>query len=341
MKPRGNDLKNSLYRAGVVGDLTISQWAGTTKLTPADLGLDRLPEEGELIRLGKKMLVHKDSLQKVRAFIFEAQTHLYDNSFQFPFGSTQFIPYPKLPGLIEKMEKCRKGFEEEVDNFLKEYDRIREEVLAEYAGFFERILRTRNNMTESEIQFQKRRLLELTEEKFPSVSALKRKFRFQFSVFEVNLPEFSNLSGEEALDKARLNVELENEYRQRVLQKVDGFLEEVVKNLKNLALDTIEYLRKRIEGGKVNGKTVKAFIHYADTFKEMDFVGFEVGVKIDDVRRKLSDMDKKDLSDEEFQKSLMAEVEKIKDDITHTDVDRVLGKFKRHIEINEEDEETK
>jgi hypothetical protein len=34
----------------------------------------------------------------------------------------------------------------------------------------------------------------------------------------------------------------------------------------------------------------------------------------------------------------MVEVEKIKDDITHTDIDRVLGKFKRHIEINEEEE---
>jgi hypothetical protein len=334
-----NGLKDSLYKAGVVADLTISDWQGTTKLTPEDLGLTSLPEEGELIRLGKKLLLHKDSLQKVRAFKFEAQTFLYDNSFQFPFGATQFVPYLKLSAMIEKMEKCKAGFEGAVEEFLKEYDRIREEVLAEYGVFFERILRERNHITESEIQFEKERLLRETEKKYPSVSELRRKFRFQFSVFEVNLPDFKDLTSEEALDKARLNVELENEYRQRVLDKIDGFLDEVHGNLKQLALDTVEYLKKRVEGGRLNIKTVKAFMHYADTFKEMDFVGFDVSTKIDDVRKKLADLSKEDLNDEEFQKKLLADVEAIKDDITHTDKDRVLGKFKRHIEMEEEEVE--
>ncbi len=332
-----NGLKGSLYRAGVVADLTISDWQGTTKLTPADLGLEHLPEEDILIRLGKKLLLHKDSLQKVRAFKFEAQSFLYDNSFQFPFGSTQFVPFSKLSLMMEKMEKCKNGFEEEVDAFLKDYDRIREEVLAEFEDFFIRILRQRNHITEAEIMFEKERLLQKTREKYPSVSELRRKFRFQFSIFEVNLPDFTEVSSEEALDKARLNQELENEYRQRAMEKIDGFLDEVVRSLELLALDTIEYLRKRIEGGKLSIKTVKAFVHYATTFKEMDFVGFDISTKIDDIQRKLTDMSNEALSDQKFQAKILEEIEAIKDDITHTDKDRILGKFKRHIEMEEEE----
>lgn len=338
MKHR-NGLKTSLYQAGVVADLTVSKWSEQTKLTPEDLGLEKFNvEEKELIRLGKKVLLHKGHLAKVRSCVWEAQTALYDNSFKFPFGATQFVPYAKLPKLMEIMERCKKNFYDEVEAFIPLYGQARAEVLAEYDVFFEKILRQRNGMTEEELQFMKRKLLQNLEGKYPSESELRDKFKFEFSVFEVSLPEFKGISDAEAIDKARLNAEMEQQYRKMVMEKIDRFVYDVIQQLRQLALDTVAYLKKRIEGGQVNLKTVKAFEHYARTFKDMDFVGFDVQDKINQIQHTLTQtaLDKEALNDEEFQKKLVAMVDEIHEEVTHTDIDKVLGKFKRRIEMEDE-----
>lgn len=319
----------NLYRTGVVADLTFSRWGAKTKLSEEDLGLKDVPEW--LIQLGAKRLIPQDKMAKIDSAIAEARGFLAHNSFTFPFGNVVFIPYTRLQKVVEKMHKCEKEFFSGVEEFLAEYGGIREERLKEFDAAFEKILKQRNGSTQETVVQEKKRLLQKLVEKYPSLPELRKKFGFDFVLFEVNTPEFDSISSEEAVDKARLTQEMEEMYRKRVAQKLDLFLEDVISQLKAMILEIVEKLKSRIEKDTVSMASVTSYKKFAEAFRGLDFVDTNIDQAISQLEDKLDKASKSDLDDEKFKAKLAEELDGIKKLADNIDISKVLGKFKRRI----------
>lgn len=325
-------IKFDLYKTGVVADLSFSIWGAKTKLGEDDLGLKDIPTDK--ISLGHKRLIKKTSLSQISAAYNEAYLFFRRNSFEFPFGCARFIPYPMLKMVVEHETLCEKTFYEEVENFLIEYSENRIKMLEEYDKVFADILKQRN-LTSYEISKQKGALLSRLEEKYPSVTELRKKFRFEFVIFEVSSPEFNSLETEDALSRAKKLEDLQILYKEKVSKKLDVFLEDVVASLKTKVLEVVSKLNERLEKGSVSMATVKAFQRFAETFRAMDFVDLGVDAAIASLELTLKDIQKNDLDNEKFKEALAKELENIKVAASAVDDNKVLGRFKRNLRVIE------
>ena len=322
-----------LYKTGVVADLTFSRWGAKTKLKEEDLGLKDIPEN--LIHLGGKKLIPKDKLAKIDSAISEARVFVAHNSFLFPFGDVVFIPYARLPKVVEKVNKCEKDFWEGVEEFYGEYGEIREKMMVEYDKAFDKILRQRTGMTADLISNEKQKLLDRLAEKYPPLSELKKKFGFEFVLFEIKTPDFESISSEEALDKVRITREIEDSYKKLIEKKLDQFLEGVVDKLKTMVLDMVEKLKYRIEKETISMASVKSFRKFADAFRSLDFVDTNIDQAISQLEEKLDKVEKSDLDDEQFRDKLNVDLDGIKKLTENIDFSKVLGRFKRKIRAEE------
>jgi hypothetical protein len=320
-----------LYKTGVVADLSFSVWGAWAKLRQDDLGLENVPQE--IISLGHKKLAKKESLKEIDTVVHKSRNYFKGNSFAFPFGGARFIPYARLQKVAAKMQEAEKVFNEKVETFLAEYPNIQTQMLMEYAEAFESMLRKANNRTEGEIQTQKDVLLNRIREKYPTQSELRRRFAFDFVIFEVTDPEFKSVSSEKALQKANKLDTLEKSYREKVSTRLDGFIEEVVASLKKMALDIVAKMKDRLDKDTVKMSTLRSFKKFAETFREMDFVDVNIDNVLKSLEGKLKDVDKSQLNDEKFKESLGKELEAIKAAADSIDYDKTMGRFKRMLRV--------
>lgn len=322
-------IKWNIYKSGIVVDLTISQWGAWAKLRSEDLGIKEVPE---LIHLGHKELMKKEHLAKINSVISRAWSFLYSNSFMFPFGNARFIPFTLVDKVVEKMRDLKKEFEEAVESFVSEFTARRDEMLLEYRTVFTKLLsQTRNGYNPESISMAVDNLVNKIDAKYPNVHQLQAKFDFDFVIFEVSVPTFEDTSDEDALDKARINVELAGVYKRKVSERIDTFLEDAVSRLKGMIFQTTNHMRKRLEAGNLNQKTIKSFVRFADSFKQLDFVGMDLDRQLDAFKKKISEAEKSELSDEQFKSQLQSEIDDIRKRAVDTDISDILGKYKRRI----------
>lgn len=340
-----------LYSHGVAADLTISFWGNYVQLTPEDIGLDKallnvemkdLPDQviwSEFLSLGRKRLIKKKDLSKISKIKSAAWYLLKTSAFPFPFGNSYFIPNNVLANVLSEMEKLEGKFYEAVENFLLVYDALRKTMIVEYEEVFEKILRSRANISEQELLGTKHNLVSKLETKYPSASVLRGKFHFDFVVYEVGSADLQPLTKEDA--KAHLKIEilnkdLEEKYKQKMHDRVDNFLDGVVAQLKEMVLDVTKKLLIRLNGEDgVSMKSINAFKRFVDEFKSLDFVGWDVESKLTELQKKLGNIGKDELMDEDFQKSLAKDLEDIRTFVGSVEKDKVLGKFKRMIQVEE------
>jgi len=315
-----------LYKSGCVVDLSIGTWLASTRLDPKDLGLkaSSTTHRDTLIWLGRKRLVRKGDMKSIRKVKNRATLHLYSNSFAFPFGQCQFVTFKKLDKMIEIMNECEHDFWVEVDAFLENYDRIRSEVLLEYADLFMKILKEHNGMTDEEMEKERDRLVANLNTKYPLKTEIRGKFRFDFVVFEVASPKFKSLTMRGAKDAAKTD----EIFRERLEMKVDGFLDGVMGQLKGMAVEMVDYMGKRLDSNKVNFKTVGAFQRYVETFKEMNFSGWDIQSRMEELSHKLAGLDADAMKDSLVKRTLSDAVAELKKEIVGTTNDEILDGYR-------------
>jgi hypothetical protein len=328
-----------IYKAGVACDLTIHWYKGMIKLNPEDLGFEEFPET-EMISLGRKKLILKKHIKHIYSIDLKARAFLKNNGFIFPIGQTWFVPYSRLEAVLDEMAMCKKEFGEEVDIFVSNYGTVRNEMIEEYRRIFTKILQEHHKLEGEKLDFEVGRLLNRLVTRFPSESALRSKFRFEFLIFEIGTPEFKPLEEGVAIDKAKLNRELESEYRDKVRTKIDGFLADVVAQLKGMVLDITGSMITQLEKGTLNKNTIKGFKNFADTFKQLDFVDMDIDTQLRELQSRLDMASRDDLKNEDFKARLRLDIDNVSDMARNINVSKILGKFRRMITIGggEDDE---
>jgi len=324
---KNESMNFDLYKAGVVADLSFSIWGAATQLKAEDLGLENIPKDK--ISLGHKRLSKKERLESIWSIRQKACNVLIQNSFSFPFGSARFVPYARLQDTVEKIRLFEEDFYFEVRKFLEGYEQDRSQMLDEYEGMFEEILSKK--YSGEILQRKKEIVLSKLRDKFPLKEDLGKKFKFELDLFEVTSPEFSKLGTDAALGKA----EMENLYREKVSQKLDLFLEEVVSRLKYMVLKSVKNMKERTEKDCLSMKTINSFKKFAESFKSMDFVDTEIIQHISQLEEKLDSVSKSDLSNESFKDALNLEIKSLEESVMSVDMDKVLGRFKRNLRVTQ------
>jgi hypothetical protein len=329
--PKGlNEAKFNIYKTGVIVDLDIHQWGARTKLRPEDLGLDSVPE---LIKLGHKELMKPEYLKKIRSILIKTERWVLDpaHTYAFPFGNARFVPAALIEDMVKFFTDAEKELKDVLEEFLeKDYDNMKAKMLTEYREVFTKMLAEsgKGNLDpEREID----KLISRIEAKYPSKNDLRNRFGIDFTMFEISLPEFKETDGAGAMEKVYLNME----YHKKASEKIDGFLDTVIMTLKNRVLEITEHMKGRLAQGNLNQMQIKSFVKFANEFKKQDFIGTDLDKTLDAFKEKLSNADKEDLSNEEFNNKLKADLDVIENEVVNSDKSKILDRYLRRIEVGE------
>jgi hypothetical protein len=324
-----DSMRWNIYKVGVVMDLTISTWGARAKLNPEDLGFTDVPE---IVKLGHKELMQKERLAKINTIVSQAWAYIYNHSFAFPFGDARFVSTNLIDEVVARMNEFKEQFDEAVKEFIDNYEQYRNEMIEKWRTAFEDILTQQIGFSS---HIKKEGLLRTLINKYPTSQQLWGKFGFDLSIFEISTPEFTNISKRDALTKTE-QAPVEAIYAKKISEKLDTFLDDVVTRLRGMVLQTIGHVKEMNDAGNLGGRTIKSFLKFAESFRKMDFVGFDVDKQLDELSKKLVGAEKADFGSEDFKKELQSNLDEIKEKVVNSDV--ILGRFKRNIEQETEDE---
>jgi hypothetical protein len=321
----------NIFTEGVLVHLHIRKWSGTVGLNPQDLGLD--PKSiSEDFFLGKKYIIPKEEVNKIRAAELAARRALEYRSFQFPTGNTRFVPKGVLGELQEDLEQCRDRFWELQEDLASRFSQL----LQSSGAKFREAVETGWENTQKTVPREEyvNLCMQQARAAIPhSLQELKEKYHFSYSVFTVTIPNGSGVEVES------VNLEMMQQYRETAGAQLDEFLNEVVGDLRKQTYKVCSNVAGLISEGKaiteVSLNTLREFI---DKFRKLNFTRDEtIGNQLEALKADYLDTyGAKDIRTaeevrEEFQMALSAVVEKA---VETNDISNITGKVKRQLELD-------
>ena len=240
----------SLFKLGSLVNLRISAWSARKMMTPTDMsrmGIDIKDLPVEIVNLGRKMLVPIDAIKRISKIEQKARTFLARWSVQFGPASCFFVPITKLPDVEAQLSEMKKEFEQEVDDFIANFDKMRSTMEEKYADFWEKCLKAH----------------------YPaSAQLLRNKFGFGWHQFRINLPETSETNAQ------ALAQEMQESVSEFVKNYISSMREEVIKFCELMdARVNGKVFRDEEEVKKLTGKSVSSFSNFVKRFQTMNIFG--------------------------------------------------------------------
>jgi len=295
------------FEGMVAIQLNVRFWPGQAKLKPQDLGLK--PEEvPEIFYLGNKKLYPQEIRQRFGQISNRARTFLNDHSYPFVMEYVRAIPKRNLAKVVERLEELKAEFMAEAQNFLAEYDAIREDWRQRYPDIWEHLA-----------------------PHYPPRDYLKRRFDFFWTVFEIKGAEVQEGSAPEIVEAyERARAELQARYEEMV--------EEAVVYLRKKVLEVVNNLSSRLKEGRiVRNDTLESVRRVEAWFKDLNIFGdVQVEEALTQLRAALNGTDYEALKDNEALKQQLAG---LADQVAAAagnldDVSVISGNYKRLIDLN-------
>lgn len=306
----------SLFLDGVLISKRVSFWRGRRPLTAKDLNLEE-SEVPEIYSLGSKLVIPREALARFERIEARAAYLLDQFTFPFPTGNARFIPYTVLPEVLEELKKLQAEFFERLTSFLARYDEYRQEIIERFP------------------QAQ-----EALERGYENADALRKRYHFEWLLYEVKLPRSIRYQAIEERD-ARADADArrlalataEEEYKQAFQAQMDEFLGNSVGALREAVGSAAITLSEKITKGEVvTQPALDSLRKTIDRFRTLNFVGDN------DVEAKLAELeamipsDRKLLKDnEEVRESFAAALNTVTETLVKSDVSEVTGEYKRRM----------
>lgn len=307
-----------LFQNGKLVQVHVSQWSMTYALSDTDLKLEEAPPQ--FATLGKKKLMPDEVRLKFKRLEASARSFLSTNSFKFPIADAHFVPHKKVIEVVLQLNKFREEFYKEVDAFLTNYEKYKQEFL--------------NSFPEHRTSL---------EPFYPPVADLRAKFSFSVDVYETAVPSaLKSLKMEDLVaqniaveaSQKKFEAQMQAQYQESVRQ-MENFVREANIALRTKVVETFQTVADKIRNKEVvtatNVKSLRNIIHQ---FDDLDFFDDN------EVQAKLAEV-----------KNLVREGADFKDDATAvaaletavnqvltvaanvTDVDSVTGRYFRKLNI--------
>lgn len=259
---------DALAQQGYLLDLNVSRWAGQTRLTEEDLGLDGLTDSN-LHRLGRMQLVPADELAKIMRIEQRARQALAHRSFKFPFGGARFVPEKMLGILLSELDRCRTEFNAAVESFVLDYGTMRRKMHSTWMENARRLQQELGKPAEWLNAFEGR-----LEAAYPSSEVVRRSFDIQWLMYQMALPQGLNvrlIDTKNAMEAARLA----DEARRNMEAQVQSFVGEAAQELRSRAASLCAHVSEQIgkNGDKLSEKSLNPLRELIAEFQAMDFTG--------------------------------------------------------------------
>lgn len=247
---------DKLFQDGFLVNLHIRIWGMGVSLNEEDLDIEeKLPK---IIKLGKKMLIKPEVLNKFKNLEGKARRYLYKSSFPFPIADAHFVPKKKLGDVILELDKYKTDFYRLAEEFFHHYEEHKQEVLDSYPEY-----------------------REVLTPLYPPVDELRGKFSFNKSIFEIAMPQdLTEIDIRELMDRERATTEvkeqIEGEMRaqyEQSMRQLEQFGAEAASALRAQVMDVCETLIGKISKkeliSKSNLNSVKDMIK---DFQDLNFM---------------------------------------------------------------------
>jgi len=332
----------NIFTDGVLIDLDISYWSGAKHLTEDDLGIE---EKSSAFFLGKKTLVPSAVITYFRKLDSRARALLDQNAFKFPIGNARFITKKRLEKVMTALKEIQNDYDTATREFFVKYPTYKEEMRPIFRDAAEKAFATKYKAED----FQLPEHQEATHKAFiddymagvdalyPPVENLAGKFSLDWSIFEIALPRMRKGDADTIIETDKHKEFAENQYRQKIQQKLDSFVGDVVKGLREETTTLFNTISSSINNGSIIKRTtIQKLRDYIDKFRDLNFVGdVQVEKQLEHLQKEI--LDKHVNEDLAHEDDLRVVLKDKLDEITDTihslsDINNVTGEYKRKIE---------
>jgi len=337
-----DDRLMKIFMDGILVDVDVSCWTGARMLNPEDLGLEA-KDVAEAYHLGKKMLVPDRVIAAFRKVENQARVLVMNNSFPFPFGSARFVPKKRFSDVLKKLKEYQEEYSRLIADLVTNYEKYREEMRPIYreaaeTAFLNQTPTQQTFGIDRDIEAEKRAFVDAflarIDSYYPPISSIAARFSLSWNVYNIAIPRLDSSDGNQ--------VVLDEEERQKLAQecsdithnKVNSFVDDVVKVLRAETVEVCTHVRDSIVSGKViNSRTIQSLRNFVDRFNGLNFVGdSQIESELTKLRTEFLDVHE-DLAENE---DLKGELKERLSGIVETansisDVNSVTGQYRRKI----------
>jgi F0F1-type ATP synthase membrane subunit b/b' len=335
----------NIFIDGVLMQVHVSFWSGAKILRPEDLGLK--PEQiAAAYKLGRKMLIPAEIIRAFRRIEGQARRLVEENSFSFPIGNASFVTRRSFTKVNKRLEELKAEYMNLVENLIAKYEQYRQEILPVYQDAAETaFLTSQPSMIEGSLEgfdaskkefIQK--FLDRIASYYPAVDSLRKRFSLDWDVYEIAAPQARETDATSVMESEEERTRVVAEARAQMAVKVNGFVTDVVKVLRQEAVDVCSKIVTAIKEGKVvRSTTVSSLKGFIEKFRDMNFVGDQtIEAQLNAVHAELLDgrpenvfVEDMDLR-EELGRRLAVVVEEA-GKLTDSDLNNVTGGYNRKV----------
>jgi len=245
----GNEWIIPLMQKGLVVDLKIKKWSGTTKLNADDLGLTNYDEstkafQEKYINLGQERLFPPEALSNINYIASRGRKNLRDHSFETLWGN--FVPIDAFLEWEEENKNIKNDFKEAVKTLGDDYYKILQQVSDDYSKIAYDVWHRLNPNVRQPPKAFVDEYVSKQIAKIPDVVDLMMLFNYQEVYYSITLPgimekqitivEEERQNQEFMSEKLRLRTEAERRINEIFVEKrqdmIDSFLKDTVYSLR-------------------------------------------------------------------------------------------------------------
>ena len=275
---------DKIFNYGILVQLKVGYWTGQRRLIPSDIGFtNEVPRD--LINLGQLNLLSKHVKASIRSVESGARYYLKNISFPFPIGEAHFVPLDAVPEMISKFEESQKEFNAIKVDFIRKYKSTKNSVMKSFREKMPEIFKVTTNSGDYEKFFNN--FMARLENIYPEKNEIADSFKFEWNMYDISLPKVNKHSDKYYSKRAELNKEYERTYRAKAMTAMDGFLNDVVKELRTKTMDVCSFVIEKIsKGDVVTEKNIQNLRNFIERFSKLNFVDdSEIGAQLTELNK--------------------------------------------------------
>lgn len=305
IQTRQSKEKESVFISGVLIDIDIYWWKGWTHLTANDIDKEE-SDIPDIIKLGSKRMLDNAVFKELQVIDSRSRVLIDKYSYPFMISTVRFVPYTVLPELLEELTQLQKAFNAFVENFIFTYDLNKQNFLAKYPQYEDKL-----------------------KDRYPTAWELRSRFLYTWQLFEMQIPQDIKA---EMIDENQVAAlqDAWSDSRNKVEERLNSWVETVAKLMRKEIVTICKNMKDSLDEGKiVRASTLE---RARDTVKRLRSMNFIEDEGIEEVLNSLESQIPQDWDREvpEIMNAFSGTLKSTMDEMgTLSDVNTETGKYRR------------
>lgn len=244
---------NDLFVSGSIVDLTVSIWRASIGVHTKDLGIENSAEVARVLSLGRYRLAPQKSFEKIAEASRAATRHW--NYYSLNFGlipGARYVPDTNLPKLLEELRVEQGKFNEAVNEFLTQYEAMKNEMLP----VIEKAIQDASRDADSaKVAFER------VQHEYPTVDMVRLKFKLSWSIYAIQGA------------KSQAAAEMAENETDTIKDVVKGMVTQLRDDMGEKLAGVLNIVNK---GGVLKENSIQAAIDVLDRVDSLNILGDEV-----------------------------------------------------------------